>query len=519
MLPTFFLFVFLPIGISALASAPAENAKGTVWVFWFFLNLPIFALLGAAIRQYTSDFHITNKRLITKVGILSRQTNEILLKKIETVTVNQGPIARMVDCGDVQLTGTGSAHKPIRQIAAPVVFRTYLTKAIAQEETTPLRLNTSEDKKQEARTVMIISVIIWFVITLFAVFYSPSLSPPNGPFSKSNVNAATNNGTAGKEINANTNPADTVGAETNCIDRIIVGAKDNNFEVYETEKDALASLPSLPPGNTAEAERLNPLGLKALKEKNFSQAVSYFKAAAQADPSNAKYLSNLGFAEMYDGSLDEAKHHTYQSLELAPEREVAWDNLGQVLAKQGKKEEGIACFLVAYHVSNGKTLAYLESLEADEDPVIREVGKLALEKVAPANGGDIDSAEMESNLQQATWTGTYEFNEFAEPNQNLDYQLVLSDTGKGMTMKLKVDGFQTVIRAQGQAKIEGNKCFIIYKSNYKDNDLNVPADNRFKPDAVLLTLERKNDKLITNWGELSPMDMHKRPGVYFSKGK
>jgi uncharacterized membrane protein YdbT with pleckstrin-like domain len=71
------------------------------------MNIPIVSLIAVAIRQYTNNAYITSKRLVTRTGLLSRQSNEILLPKIETVSVTQGALERLLDCGDVQLTGTG----------------------------------------------------------------------------------------------------------------------------------------------------------------------------------------------------------------------------------------------------------------------------------------------------------------------------------------------------------------------------------------------------------------------------
>lgn len=167
------LVIVLLIAVGTAIGA-GKDAKGSYWWgVWFFLQFPLFGLVGAALRQYSSDFRITNKRLITKKGVLSRQTNEILLKKIETVSVNQGMIARMVDCGDVLLTGTGSAHKRIREISSPTIFRDVLTKAIAGEEQSPAtHTNTLEGNRRDAIAVLIAAGVIWLFATLFAIFQS-----------------------------------------------------------------------------------------------------------------------------------------------------------------------------------------------------------------------------------------------------------------------------------------------------------------------------------------------------------
>lgn len=160
---------FLLISLAAIANAQGTNGREGIRFAWVLMNLPVIALIGAALRQYTSHVYITNKRLVRRTGLLSRQSNEILLPKIETVSVTQGALERLLDCGDIQLTGTGSARKPIREIAAPTVFRDYLTKAIAQEDLTPSPVSNAEVKKREAATVIAVTAIFWFVMTIYLV--------------------------------------------------------------------------------------------------------------------------------------------------------------------------------------------------------------------------------------------------------------------------------------------------------------------------------------------------------------
>ncbi len=136
------------------------------------------------------------------------------------------------------------------------------------------------------------------------------------------------------------------------------------------------------PGNSTEANRLNKVGLKYLKDKNYVGAVTFFDLASKADSSDAKYLSNLGFAEMNAGDLHSAKEHLYASIAMAPSRSVSWGDLGEVFAKKGEQDKAVACFLIGYKVSGGDTLGFLQSLKADDDPAIREAGDLALVKVA-----------------------------------------------------------------------------------------------------------------------------------------
>jgi uncharacterized membrane protein YdbT with pleckstrin-like domain len=50
---------------------------------------------------------MTNKRVIIKKGIVSRKTEEMKLRSIETVEIDQGVLGRMLGFGNVKITGRG----------------------------------------------------------------------------------------------------------------------------------------------------------------------------------------------------------------------------------------------------------------------------------------------------------------------------------------------------------------------------------------------------------------------------
>jgi uncharacterized membrane protein YdbT with pleckstrin-like domain len=50
---------------------------------------------------------VTNKRVIIKRGIISRSTDEMKLKSIETVELDQGIFGRMCGFGTLKITGQG----------------------------------------------------------------------------------------------------------------------------------------------------------------------------------------------------------------------------------------------------------------------------------------------------------------------------------------------------------------------------------------------------------------------------
>jgi uncharacterized membrane protein YdbT with pleckstrin-like domain len=71
----------------------------------------------------SSEFAVTNKRVIIKVGVLRRRTVEMLNSKVEAVAVNQGILGRIFGYGNIVVTGTGGTNEPFNGISAPLEFR------------------------------------------------------------------------------------------------------------------------------------------------------------------------------------------------------------------------------------------------------------------------------------------------------------------------------------------------------------------------------------------------------------
>jgi uncharacterized membrane protein YdbT with pleckstrin-like domain len=83
------------------------------------LSLWIFPI----IRQVTSEFVITNRRIIIKTGFISRKTLEMNLTKIESVNVDQGILGRILGYGTITIIGTGGTRESFHDISRPLLFR------------------------------------------------------------------------------------------------------------------------------------------------------------------------------------------------------------------------------------------------------------------------------------------------------------------------------------------------------------------------------------------------------------
>jgi Flp pilus assembly protein TadD len=124
-------------------------------------------------------------------------------------------------------------------------------------------------------------------------------------------------------------------------------AKTNNHEANFVEALLrLESLPKPPHGNTQAGSQLNQKGLRFLASKNLPESIQSFTAAVEADPSDAEFINNLGWAELLAGLPEQAEDNIYRALSLAPSRAVAWGNLGELLRRAGKTDSSNAAFAI-----------------------------------------------------------------------------------------------------------------------------------------------------------------------------
>ena len=62
------------------------------------------------IERWTTEQALTNKRVFRKVGLIRRDTDELVYEKIETVAVKQSILGRIFNFGEVEFTGTGGMY-------------------------------------------------------------------------------------------------------------------------------------------------------------------------------------------------------------------------------------------------------------------------------------------------------------------------------------------------------------------------------------------------------------------------
>ena len=105
------------------------KAKVTFWIY--FMIIPYFVIF-AFIKRWTTEMALTNRRIIYKSGLISRNTTEISLKKVESVGVKQGVLGRILGYGQVYITGTGNNISKFDKIGSPITFKKAIDEALAK---------------------------------------------------------------------------------------------------------------------------------------------------------------------------------------------------------------------------------------------------------------------------------------------------------------------------------------------------------------------------------------------------
>jgi len=119
-------------GLLALGTMIFAMAQHPLW--WLVLALAVIGAMlfgGAWVKYSTSEFAVTDKRVIIKVGWLRRRTLETMLAKVEGIGVDQSLTGRLAGFGTIVVTGTGGTKEEFDRIANPLEFRRQVQAAIS----------------------------------------------------------------------------------------------------------------------------------------------------------------------------------------------------------------------------------------------------------------------------------------------------------------------------------------------------------------------------------------------------
>ena len=109
--PIFLLVIGLSIAISHFLYFSNLNESNLfLYLSYLFFIFSFIKFITRFIERWTTEQALTNKRVFRKVGLIRRDTDELVYEKIETVAVKQSILGRIFNFGEVEFTGTGGMY-------------------------------------------------------------------------------------------------------------------------------------------------------------------------------------------------------------------------------------------------------------------------------------------------------------------------------------------------------------------------------------------------------------------------
>ena len=87
------------------------------------LAIAAVCILAGIIKRNATEMAVTDKRVVLKVGLVRRDSFELLLQKVESIDVDEPVMGRILGYGTVKVVGTGGSSEPFYKVAHPIEFR------------------------------------------------------------------------------------------------------------------------------------------------------------------------------------------------------------------------------------------------------------------------------------------------------------------------------------------------------------------------------------------------------------
>jgi uncharacterized membrane protein YdbT with pleckstrin-like domain len=109
----FWTFIFT---ISGLADFFIRAGNNLMLQHQIIISLVIFSFIKNLIVYLTTEYGITNSRILSKEGLIRRDIEEMNLNSIESINVNQSILARLLNYGTIVISGRGTSKVIFKDI-------------------------------------------------------------------------------------------------------------------------------------------------------------------------------------------------------------------------------------------------------------------------------------------------------------------------------------------------------------------------------------------------------------------
>ncbi len=116
--------VFLLIALLCFGISPSVGD--------FFIFIAVLMAIYTFIKMSSSEFALTNKRVLIKVGVLTHNSLETQLNKVSNISVSQGVLGRLLGYGTIIIASTGGVKEMYPSIENPILFKKKIQEAIEQ---------------------------------------------------------------------------------------------------------------------------------------------------------------------------------------------------------------------------------------------------------------------------------------------------------------------------------------------------------------------------------------------------
>jgi len=125
---------YLPSALNALSGFHLFGMSIHHFIVLAVFIIAIFYGIKALIMHQTSEYSITDKRIMMKTGWIQRRSIEIFLDKVEAIYVDQSVTGRIFDYGTIIIVGTGGSKDPFLFVPKPLMFRKQAQEQIDSDE-------------------------------------------------------------------------------------------------------------------------------------------------------------------------------------------------------------------------------------------------------------------------------------------------------------------------------------------------------------------------------------------------
>jgi uncharacterized membrane protein YdbT with pleckstrin-like domain len=117
--------------VLALPTTVTVGAGGALLFGLFAVAAALSAGVGWA-RQKGTEFVVTSRRVSAKFGLVHQHSIELMLERIEGISVKQNPVGSLLGYGSIVVHGIGGTHEPIPYVRDAQHLRTVVQNQLAR---------------------------------------------------------------------------------------------------------------------------------------------------------------------------------------------------------------------------------------------------------------------------------------------------------------------------------------------------------------------------------------------------